>query len=134
MRVHALILVKFASLHDWLLQTVYCKKKNHVYYCPTTNNNVQNGSLVGIYTQCIHVFAGLASICMLSRCLLTKFLHWNSVRSLLRVRCWLGPLYSKLSSTVPHSLLLFVAQSEGGGRRINMRGINGRRRREKKTF
>ncbi len=27
---------------------------------------------------------------MLSRCLLTKFLHWSSVRGLSRVRCWLG--------------------------------------------
>ena len=35
-------------------------------------------------------FARLASICVLSRCLLTNFLHRSSVRSLLRVRCWLG--------------------------------------------
>ncbi len=27
---------------------------------------------------------------MLSWCLLTKILHWSSVGSLLRVRCWLG--------------------------------------------
>ena len=40
--------------------------------------------------HCIHVFARLAPICMLSRCLLTKFLHWSSVGGLLRVRCWLG--------------------------------------------
>ncbi len=38
----------------------------------------------------MHVFAHLAPICMLSRCLLTKFLHRSSVGSLLRVHCWLG--------------------------------------------
>ncbi len=41
------------------------------------------------HTHCIHVFARLAPIFMLSRCLLTKFLHRNSVGSLLRLRCWL---------------------------------------------
>ncbi len=45
-------------------------------------------------SEYVHVactfFARLASICMLSRCLLTKFLRRSSVRSLLRVRCWLG--------------------------------------------
>ncbi len=35
-------------------------------------------------------FARLAPICMLRRCLLTKFLVRSSVGSLLRVRCWLG--------------------------------------------
>ncbi len=35
----------------------------------------------------LHVFA---LICMLSRCLVTDFLHRSSVGSLLRVRCWLG--------------------------------------------
>ncbi len=38
----------------------------------------------------VHVFARLAPICMLSWCLLTKFLRRNSVESLLKVRCWLG--------------------------------------------
>ncbi len=38
----------------------------------------------------VHIFARLAPICTLSQCLLTKFLHRSSVRSLLRVRCWLG--------------------------------------------
>ncbi len=41
-------------------------------------------------TRCTHVSARLALICVLSRCLLTKFLHRSSVGSLLRVRCWLG--------------------------------------------
>ncbi len=58
--------------------------------CPTTNRGIQNGYLVGIYTRCIHVFARLAPICVLIRCLLAKFLHRSSVGSLLRVRCWLG--------------------------------------------
>ena len=35
-------------------------------------------------------FAHLAPVRMLSRCLSTKFLHWSSVGSLLRVCCWLG--------------------------------------------
>ena len=41
-------------------------------------------------TRCVHVFARFASTCMLSLCLLTKFLHRSSVGSSLRVRCWLG--------------------------------------------
>ena len=39
------------------------------------------------YTRCIHVFA---PTCMLSRCLLTKFLRRSSVGSLLRVCCVVG--------------------------------------------
>ena len=40
-------------------------------------------------TRCIYAcFARLAPICILSLCLLTKFLHRSSVRSLSRVRCW----------------------------------------------
>ncbi len=45
-------------------------------------------------SEYIHIaytfFARLVPICMLSRCLLTKYLHRSSVGSLLRVRCWLG--------------------------------------------
>ena len=45
-------------------------------------------------SECAHVaytyLHVLALICMLSRCLLTKFLHRSSVGSLLRVCCWLG--------------------------------------------
>ena len=57
---------------------------------PTTYGGTQNGSSVGICTRCIHVFTRFAPTCMLSPCLLMKFLHWSSVGSLLRVRCWLG--------------------------------------------
>ncbi len=57
---------------------------------PTTNSGTQNGSSVRIYTHCMHVFARLAPICKLNRCLLTKFLRRSSVGSLLRVLCWLG--------------------------------------------
>ena len=39
---------------------------------PTTNGGTQNGSRVGICTRWVHVFALLASICMLSRCLLNR--------------------------------------------------------------
>ena len=41
-------------------------------------------------THCTHLFARLAPICMLGRCLVRKFLHRSSVGSLLRVPCWLG--------------------------------------------
>ncbi len=83
------------------------------YGYPTTNGGMQNVSSVGICIHCTHVFARLAPICMLSWCLLTKFLHWSSVRSLLRVRCWLGrtfhcrlpsALSSSLSIPIPHML------------------------------
>ena len=44
-----------------------------------------------IYTHIAYTFfASLVPICMLSRCLLAKFLHRSSVGSLSRVRCWLG--------------------------------------------
>ncbi len=43
-----------------------------------------------MYTLRTRFLARLAPICMLSRCSLTKFLHWSSGGSLLRVRCWLG--------------------------------------------
>ncbi len=43
------------------------------------------------YVHVAHTFfARLVPICLLSRCLLTKFLHRSSGGSLLRVRCWLG--------------------------------------------
>ncbi len=60
------------------------------WFDPATNSGMENGSSVGMYALFIHVFARLVPICMLSRCLLTKFLHRSSVGSLLRVRCWLG--------------------------------------------
>ncbi len=40
--------------------------------CPTSNGGMQNGSSVGTCPRCIHVFARLALMCMLSRCLGTK--------------------------------------------------------------
>ncbi len=68
--------------------------------CPTTNGGMQDGSSVRICKCCIHVLARFKPICMLSRCLLTKFLHRSSVGSLLRVRCccWLGSPFGKLST------------------------------------
>ncbi len=77
--------------------------------CPTQPQTVVcklNRSSVGIYKRCIHVFARLAPICKLSRCLLTKFLHRSSVRSLLRVRCWLGTRCSE--ERVKHFLVLLL--------------------------
>ena len=78
--------------------------------CPTTKGGVQNGSSIGICAYCIHVCARLALICMLSRCLLTKFLHWSSVTSLLRSRCWLGDLATKgeVSSEKEKNLSAFI--------------------------
>ncbi len=64
-------------------------KKKHGTF-PTSNGGMQKGSSVGMCTHCIHVFAHLALICMLSRCLGTKFPHRSSGGSLLRVSCWLG--------------------------------------------
>ena len=45
---------------------------------------MQNASSVGIRTRRIHIFTRLARIHMLSRCLLTKFLHRSSGGSLLK--------------------------------------------------
>ena len=47
-----------------------CPRKRESF--PTTNGGMQNGSSVEICARCIHVFAHLAPIYMLSRCLLTK--------------------------------------------------------------
>ncbi len=58
--------------------TAVCKKEAQLEY-----------NLV-IGTQCMHTFARLAPTCMLTRCLLTIFLHRRSLENLLRVRCWLG--------------------------------------------
>ncbi len=60
------------------------------FHYPTTNGDMQNGTSVAICTHCIHVFAGLASICVLSRRLLTEFLHRSSSGSLLRVPLLVG--------------------------------------------
>ncbi len=51
---------------------------------PTTNGGMQNGSSVGIFTHCMHFFACLVLICMLSRCLLTKFLQRSSLRKFIK--------------------------------------------------
>ncbi len=68
----------FFSLHSfvvhtiirfWLYQTGILASRN---CCPTTNSGMQNKSSVGIYTDCIHAFAHLAPICMLSQCLAKK--------------------------------------------------------------
>ncbi len=56
---------------------------------PTTNGAVQNGSSVGIYTNCIHVSACWAPICMMS-VLVEISASELIVGCLLRVRCWLG--------------------------------------------
>ncbi len=46
----------------------------------------------------------LVSICMLSRCLVTKILRRSSVESLPRVRCRLGPFLSPKNLS-PHTSL-----------------------------
>ena len=79
----------------------FSRKSASFFDCPTTNGGMQNGSSVWIFcTHCIHVFARLVLICMLSWWLLTKFLHWSSGGSLLRVRCWLGKEKKKLLISV----------------------------------
>ncbi len=56
---------------------------------PTTNDGMQNGNPVGIYTSCKHVFTRLAPICMLGRRLLTRKiaseLSWKFIKSMLLV-------------------------------------------------
>ncbi len=76
-------IVFFSTLSRFPSQppTVVCKMEAQLKYTYTRR-----------YTLFTH-FARLAPICMLSRCLFSKILHWSSVGSLLRVRCWLG-LYS----------------------------------------
>ena len=92
-----------------LLSTHPLKSKSY----PTTNGGMQNGSSVKTCTNCTHVFARLAPICMLGWCLFTKFLHWTSVGSLLRVRCWLGitPLLPRNSNPCPCVTLHFLLAS-----------------------
>ncbi len=48
------------------------------------------------YVHCVHIFAHnwCRSVRMLSRWLLTKFLHRSSVGTLIRVRCWLGKKFN----------------------------------------
>ncbi len=67
-------------------------KKKKKEATPTSNSGVLNGSLVGTCTRCTHVFVHVfVPICMLSRCLQTKFQHRGSRGSLSRARCcWLG--------------------------------------------
>ena len=61
---------------------VVCKMKSQLKY-------IHNG---------LHIFARLVSVCMLGRCLVTRFLHRSSVRSLLRVVGWVHILlYTKIS-------------------------------------
>ena len=65
----------------------------------------------------------LAPICMLTRCLVTKLLHRNSVGSLSRVRRWLGrstlsgltALDKKLTRQLKQAFLLSKEESGGGG-------------------
>ncbi len=72
------------------------------YVDPTTNGGLQNGSSVGTCPHSLHVFAHLAPICMLSRCLLTK----NSAselcqRSILKCAAgWGGNLNCNIPATM----------------------------------
>ena len=61
-----------------------------------------------VYTLHTYIYLQvLAPICVLSWCLLTIFLHWSSVRSLLRVHYWLGPLSP---SVLAHKLVSSKSQ------------------------
>ncbi len=98
---HILLLFSFPFAHVSLIfffpyffsaQLCFLSKCNVFHFArkksihPTTSGGMQNETSVGICTHCIHVLARL----VLSRCLITKFLHQSSVGSFLRVCCWLG--------------------------------------------
>ncbi len=88
--------------------TTIIKKKKH----PTTNGGMQNRSSVGIHTQCVHVFARLALICMLSRCLVTKFLRRSSVRTYQKCAVgWAWPFSPPKTFLLVLLLLLMSQQS-----------------------
>ena len=58
---------------------------------PNHQRGMQNGSSIGVCTRCIHIFARLETDLHAQSVLVRQsFLHRSSVRSLLRVRCWLG--------------------------------------------
>ena len=71
------------------------------FFYPTSKGGLQDGGSVGIRTCCTHVFARLIPVCMLSRCLATKFLPRSSGGSLLRVHCWLGTKKNVLEEFKP---------------------------------
>ncbi len=79
---------------------------------PPTWHAEWNGSSVGIRAHCIDIFARLAPICKLSRCLLTKFLHQSSVESLLRVCCWLGRPLSFELECLPGGIALKAEEED----------------------
>ena len=87
------LVLRCSSVDAWLL-ALYTRPKCQlkVESFPTTNGGMPNGSSVGIFTHCAHVFFlhVWAPTCVLRRCLSTKFLLRSSDRSLSRVRCWLG--------------------------------------------
>ena len=105
------------GIHTVLCQTLPQTKYYCLYivcrYYPTTNGDMQKWKLtLNIYTKHIHVFACSTPICMLSRFILTEFLHQSSVGDILRVRCWLGGLtnFAILTNT---QLLVQIEQHYG---------------------
>ncbi len=57
---------------------------------PTINGGMQNGSSVGIHTHCIHVFARLVPIFMLSRCSLANISAWKLSRKFIKSALLVG--------------------------------------------
>ncbi len=58
---------------------------------PTTNNGMQNGSSVGIYTHCMHVFGAFGADSYARSLPINKIYASELRRKLLsRVHCWLG--------------------------------------------
>ncbi len=73
--------------------STHCSKKKTLLFFLTPNHQRWYAKW-GAQSEQVHVanmFLHIcAPICMLSRCLVTKFLQRSSVKSLLRVRGWLG--------------------------------------------
>ncbi len=66
-------------------------------------------------SEYVHVFERLAKICMLSRCLLTKFLHRSSVESLLLcVVGWVPALQYFEHCLVPFHLTFHLGNDSAG--------------------
>ena len=78
----------------WIMKSI---QRERSLFLPSSSPNHQrwhakwtiSRNMYTLLTRFLHVWH---RFCMLSRCLSTKYLHRNSVGSLLRVRCRLGPL------------------------------------------
>ena len=93
-----------------------CKgvEQSYQYYGnPATNGCMQKWKLSqNLYTLRTRFCMFGRRFCMLSWCLLAKYLHWSSVGILLRVCCWLGSRHNLKNYTYePHGLIMFFFSS-----------------------